>query len=66
MVIDRTEMLRVERRGPRRIGEVLPAVLAQYGIEIDHEERRSDSAMVVFVPVIGDFVMGIPELTSAP
>jgi hypothetical protein len=52
-------------RAPRRIGELLPEVLARYGIESDQDERRADSAAVVFVPMSGDFATGILEFALA-
>jgi hypothetical protein len=50
---------------PRRIGELMPAVLAHYGIEMDPDQAEPDSAIVVFLPTIGDFAIGASELLAA-
>jgi hypothetical protein len=67
MFYDEIEPLRDEDRldGPRRIGELMPAVLARHGIEIDRNQRRSGSPIVVFVPTTADFAIGVSELMAA-
>jgi hypothetical protein len=51
--------------GLRRIGELMPAVLARYGIETDREQRQSESVTIAFVPMAVDFAIGW-ELSAAP
>ncbi len=67
MFYEETKPLRDEDRlnGPRRIGELMPAVLARYGIENDRDQRRSGSPTVVFVPMTADFAIGVSELMAA-
>ena len=67
MLYEETNPLRDEDRldGPRRIGELMPAVLARHGIEIDRDQRRSASPTVVFVPMTADFAIGASDLMAA-
>jgi hypothetical protein len=67
MLNDKTKSFPEDERdhGPKRIGEVMPAVLARYGIEFDRERRQSESTRVVFVPITGDFALGGLEPLAA-
>jgi hypothetical protein len=50
--------------GPRRIGELMPAVLAQYGIRPEHAGKAGRATTVVLVQPVSDIVTGISEFLA--
>ena len=51
-----------ERRGPERLGVLLPAVLEQWGIECDPAEGRAGRSRL---PILANDVAGSPSFAGA-
>jgi hypothetical protein len=50
--------------GPRRIGELMPAVLARYGIRPEHASKAGRTTTVVLIQPVGDVATGMSEFLA--
>jgi hypothetical protein len=47
--------------GPRRIGELMPGVLARYGIRHEHASKAGRATALVLVQPVSDVATGMSE-----
>jgi hypothetical protein len=50
--------------GPRRIGELMPGVLARYGIRLERAGKVTPATTVVLVQPISDVATGMSEFLA--